>query len=225
MIIAMIPARMGSQRLKQKNLRLLNGVPLIVHAIRKAKQAGVFDQIWVNSEHEKFGELALQEEIFFHQRPAHLADNNATSEDFVYDFLTKHPCEYLVQVHSIAPLLTAEEVAGFATTFINSDYDVLLSVVNEQIECVYKEQPVNFTFNKKTNSQELTPIQRLTWCITGWRANTYLKACQAGQCATYSGIIGYYPVSRLSGHVIKTEEDLKLAEAYLSVNNLGIDQA
>ena len=58
MNIAMIPARMGSQRLKQKNLRTLAGLPLITHAIRKCKAAHVFDEIWVNSEHERFGEIA-----------------------------------------------------------------------------------------------------------------------------------------------------------------------
>ena len=36
MNIAMIPARMGSQRLKQKHLRELGGVPLITHAIHKS---------------------------------------------------------------------------------------------------------------------------------------------------------------------------------------------
>ncbi|MHA2123645.1 MAG: cytidylyltransferase domain-containing protein, partial [Promethearchaeota archaeon] len=53
----MIPARMGSQRLKQKNLQEINGIPLIVHAIRKSIAAHVFDEIWVNSEHPKFGEI------------------------------------------------------------------------------------------------------------------------------------------------------------------------
>jgi len=47
----MIPARMGSQRLKLKSLRDLGGVPLITRAIRKCMAAGVFGEIWVNSEH------------------------------------------------------------------------------------------------------------------------------------------------------------------------------
>ena len=51
--IAMIPARMGSQRLQKKNLAPLKGVPLIVHAIRKCREAGVFDRIIVNSEHPR----------------------------------------------------------------------------------------------------------------------------------------------------------------------------
>ena len=45
MKIAMIPARMGSQRLKRKNMRELHGVPLITLAIRKCLAAGVFDEV------------------------------------------------------------------------------------------------------------------------------------------------------------------------------------
>ena len=56
--IAMIPARMGSQRLPKKNLAPLDGVPLIVRAIRKCKAVGLFDEIWVNSEHPDFGAIA-----------------------------------------------------------------------------------------------------------------------------------------------------------------------
>ena len=158
-VLAMIPARMGSKRLKQKNLRELGGLPLITRAIRKCLAAGVFDEIWVNSEHPAFGEIAAQEGVRFHQRPAELASNTATSEQFVYEFLKAHPCDYLFQVHTIAPLLTAEQVAGFVQTMLDSDYDVLLSVVNEQIECAIDGKPINFTFDRKTNSQELTPVR------------------------------------------------------------------
>ena len=45
-IVAMIPARMGSKRIPKKNIRLLNGKPLIQYAIDAAKEADCFDEIW-----------------------------------------------------------------------------------------------------------------------------------------------------------------------------------
>jgi CMP-N-acetylneuraminic acid synthetase len=222
MNIAMIPARMGSQRLKQKNLRELGGIPLITRAIRKCIACGAFDEIWVNSEHPRFGEIAEEEGVLFHLRPPELANNVATSEQFVHQFLKGHACDYLFQVHTIAPLLTTREVVGFVQTMLSSDYDVLLSVVNEQIECAIDGKPINFTFDHKTNSQELTAVQRVTWSITGWRAATYVAAHEAGRCATYAGRVGFHPVSRLAGHIIKTEEDLRIAEALLAALDTDI---
>lgn len=220
MKIAMIPARMGSQRLKKKNLQVLKGDPLICHAIRKCKSAGVFDEIWVNSEHTDFEQIARQENVQFHRRPEELASNTATSEDFVYEFLKNHRCDILFQVHSIAPLLTAYEVKQFAEAMDREGYDAMLSVVIEQIECACKNQPINFNFSTKTNSQELDPIQRVTWSITAWKSDAYVSAYEAGKCATYSGKIGFFPINRLAGHIIKTQEDLDIAEALFSFREI-----
>jgi CMP-N-acetylneuraminic acid synthetase len=215
MNIAMIPARMGSQRLKQKNLREIGGLPMITRAIRKCKAAGVFDDIYVNSEHDAFGEIAQAEGVKFHKRPEALANNVATSEQFVHEFFTQHDCERVFQVHSIAPLLTAQQVREFVQFMISGNFDTLLSCTLEQIECAYEGQPVNFSFGEKTNSQELKPLQRITWSITGWRRGPYLQAFEAGKTATYSGSIGFFPIDRLGGLIIKTAEDLQMAEALL----------
>ncbi|MCH8844154.1 MAG: hypothetical protein IID61_14425 [SAR324 cluster bacterium] len=139
----MIPARMGSQRLKHKNLRLLGGIPLITRAIRKCKQANIFDEIWVNSEHSDFGNIASEEHVFFHKRPEELGNDTATHEQFVYEFLTKHSCEYLFQVHSIAPLLTSIEIVDFVNDMLTSGVDAMLSIVEEQIECAVRGKPVS----------------------------------------------------------------------------------
>jgi CMP-N-acetylneuraminic acid synthetase len=219
--IAMIPARMGSQRLPKKNLALLDGVPLIVHAIRKCYAAGLFDEVWVNSEHPDFGPIAEAEGARFHRRPEHLGDNHATSEQFVAEFLEAHPCEVVYQVHSIAPLLTADELRGFVAEMRSGRHDALMSVVEENLECVFRGEPVNFTFAEKTNSQDLTPVQRIVWAVTAWRRNRYLEAARTGACATYAGRIGYHPVGRMAGHVIKTQEDLDLAAAVLAARRTG----
>ena len=213
--LAMIPARMGSQRLARKNLRELGGVPLIVRAIRKCKASHRFNQIWVNSEHEDFGPIAESEGVHFHQRPKALGDNQVTSEQYIAEFLQKHDCDYFYQVHSIAPLLTIEDVRNFVDRMEASVYDCLLSTEEIQIECAYQNQPINFSFKSKTNSQELEPIQRVSWSITAWKRDVYLDAFNLGSCATYSGKVGFYPISRLAAHVIKTEVDLEFAEAAL----------
>jgi CMP-N-acetylneuraminic acid synthetase len=209
----MIPARLGSQRLKQKNLQLFNGLPLIVHAIRKCKSAQCFDEIWVNTESDAIGAYATQENVGYHKRPEALANNIATSEQFVAEFISKHPCSLLFQVHSIAPLLSIKDIRIFVDRMQNSDIDCMLSYEPTQIECAIDGSPVNFSFDKKTNSQDLTPIQRITWSITGWRTKSYIDAIENGMCATYNGKVGFHAVNRLAAHVIKTADDLRIAEA------------
>jgi len=215
--IAMIPARMGSQRLAKKNLRELDGVSLIVRAIRKCKKAGCFDEIWVNSEHTDFCPIAEAEGVKFHQRPEVLGNNSATSEEYIAEFLSLHPCDVIFQVHSIAPLLTVNDVKMFVAHMESASVDCLLSVEEIQIECAYQGNPVNFRYEEKINTQYLEPVQRISWSITAWRRDSYLSAVESGKCATYSGIVDFFPISRPAAHVIKTEADLKFAEALLPV--------
>jgi CMP-N-acetylneuraminic acid synthetase len=215
MILALIPARMGSQRLAKKNLRELGGVPLISRVIRKCKSAGVFHEVWVNSEHSDFGNIATSEGVHFHQRPQELGNDRATSEEYISEFLNKHECDWVVQVHSIAPLLSVCDIRQFVDFTKSSDADVVLSYESIQIECALGGVPINFKFSEKTNSQELEPVQRISWSITAWRRSSFLKAVDDSRCATYAGKVAFYPVSPLAGHVIKTEQDLKIAEALL----------
>ena len=88
-IIAMIPARMGSTRLRMKNLALIDGRPMIYYAIRAAKTSGVFNRIVVNSESTVFRKLAERYGADFYQRPPEFAKSSTRSSDMVYDFRVK----------------------------------------------------------------------------------------------------------------------------------------
>lgn len=213
--LAMIPARLGSQRLRKKNLAPLDGRPLIAHAIDKCRDAGCFDEVWVNTESDEIGAVAVQYGAKYHRRPEGLANNVATSEEFVAEFLEAHDCEAVFQVHSIAPLLTVRDIHEFVNAYDRSGKDVMLSCIEDQIEVAYQGQPVNFTFAEKTNSQDLHPSQRITWAITAWRRDTYIAAINAGKTATYAGRVGIHPVNPLAGHVIKRQLDLDVAASLL----------
>ncbi|RNC86062.1 MAG: cytidyltransferase [Balneola sp.] len=222
-ILAMIPARLGSQRLKQKNLRSINGKTLLQLAIEKCKNTKVFDEVWVNSESEIIGNVALENGAKFHKRPEELANNSATSEDFIYEFLKSNDCTHVVQVHSIAPLLSQKDIIDFVEKMMVSKANVFLSYEPIQIECAYKNTPINFTFDEKTNSQDLDLIQRISWSITGWLKDEYITNYEIGKCASYAGDVDFIPISKLASHVIKVEEDLKIAQALydLVVENGG----
>ncbi len=217
MIFSIIPARLGSQRLKRKNLLPLLGKPLIVHAIEKCKKIKSFDEIWVNSADIEFKPIALGLNVNFHERPAHLGENNATSEDFIFEFLQNHECDWIVQVHSIAPLLGVGELEEFVEILKTTNADVVLATEKIELECVLNGSPVNFQLNQKTNSQDLEAVQKITWAVSAWRRSTFIQAKKNGYCATYFGNILYVPLKRFSGHVIKTQLDFDVAEKLLPI--------
>ena len=59
-IVALIPARAGSKRAPGKNVRLLNGYPLLAYAIGAAQESGIFDDILVSSDSDETLEIAEQ---------------------------------------------------------------------------------------------------------------------------------------------------------------------
>jgi CMP-N,N'-diacetyllegionaminic acid synthase len=56
--VALIPARSGSERVRDKNIRPLAGHPLIAYAIAVARQAGVFDRVVCSTDSGKIAEVA-----------------------------------------------------------------------------------------------------------------------------------------------------------------------
>ena len=168
--VAMIPARFGSKRILKKNVRLLNGVPLISYIIRAAKEADCFDEIYVNSESKVIGKIAEEEGVKFYKRSKELASDGATNDHFTSDFLNNVDCEVVIQLLPTSPFITAEEIKEFTKTMTESEADTLISVSNQQIECVYQGQPINFAQKKiSPPSQELYPVQAYACGLMGWR--------------------------------------------------------
>ncbi len=58
--IALIPARGGSKRIQNKNIRLLGGHPLIAHSINAARDTGIYDRILVSTDNFEIAQVAKQ---------------------------------------------------------------------------------------------------------------------------------------------------------------------
>ena len=76
MLACIIPARSGSKRIKNKNIKSFMGKPIIAYSIEAAKAANIFDRIIISSDSEEIRDVSLQygaEAPFL--RPAELSDD------------------------------------------------------------------------------------------------------------------------------------------------------
>jgi len=74
-IVAVIPARGGSTRIKKKNLNLFRGKPLFAWAVDCARKTDIFSRIIVNSEDREILDVACDYGAEPYLRPVELADN------------------------------------------------------------------------------------------------------------------------------------------------------
>lgn len=86
--IAIITARSGSKGLKNKNVKILKGKPLIAYSIEAALNSKIFDSVMVSTDSEEYAKISLQygaEVPFF--RSAKLSSDYADSWDVILEVL------------------------------------------------------------------------------------------------------------------------------------------
>ena len=211
-IVAMIPARLGSQRIPKKNIRYFGEMPLLAHAIELAKKSDCFSEVWVNSESEVLGDLARQHEVHFHKRPEELSTNKATNQQFVLEFMQKHECDFLVMLNSTSPLLSEATVKRFCQFLREDKFESVMSTLEEQAESFYQDKPLNFSTERKINSQDLEPINKVVWAMTAWRRDSYMQDIEKGGAGIFHGRLSFFAIPKDESCDLDTEEDWRIAE-------------
>ncbi len=212
-IFAMIPARIGSKRLKKKNLALLNGKPLISYSISAAKKAKVFNKIIINSDSKKFKKFSKKYNVDFYLRPKKLGKSNIKSDEVVLDFLNKFSCDICVWVNPISPLQTGEEIKKIVNFFIKNKLNSLITVEDKKVHSIYKNKPINFRLNEKfKQTQDMIPIRQFVYSIMMWTKKSFIKSMKLRGNAILHKKIGYFSVGKNSSLIVKTKEDIELIE-------------
>lgn len=219
-IVAMIPCRLGSQRVPKKNLRLLAGKTLVQWVAAACRVAEVFDGIYINSEADIFEKLSRENGIQFYKRPEQLSSNSATNDDFAHDFMNNISCDVLVQVNPTSPFTSADDLRRFVQTFQERGYQTLHTVKEERIEGLFNGKPLNFDpIKQMPPSQSLIPVQLFTSSIMAWDVKKYRENMKKYGCAVYGGDgkIGYFTLKGISTLDIDNEFDFQFAEAFVNV--------
>ena len=82
-IMALVPARAGSKRVKEKNMRLLGGIPLIGHKIKAALKSEYINKIVVSTDSEKIRAIAEEYRVKVpFLRPPEISGDNSTELEF-----------------------------------------------------------------------------------------------------------------------------------------------
>jgi len=209
----MIPARIGSSRLKKKNLALLNGKPLISYSINAAIESSVFSKIVLNADDRIFKKIAERYGIDFYLRPEPLGSSDTKSDEVVADFMRKfNNFDVLVWVNPIDPFTTANEIREVVNLFQKEALDSLITSEIKQVHARYKDKPLNYDEKEIfALTQDLKPIQLFNYSVMMWNYETFMKDFERYGFAFFSGKSDLINLSS-KRIIIKTKQDLKMAE-------------
>ncbi|MBZ9610218.1 pseudaminic acid cytidylyltransferase [Rheinheimera maricola] len=134
MRIAVIPARGGSKRIPNKNIKLFCGKPIIAYSIAAAHESGLFDKIIVSTDSENIADVAIQygAQVPF-LRPAELADDYASARVAVHhtrEMLERQglTISYTCCIYATAPFVQAASIVDGFNKLANSEKKYCFSV-------------------------------------------------------------------------------------------------
>lgn len=132
--LAIIPARSGSKGLKDKNIKMLQEMPLMAYSIEAAKKAGIFSHIIVSTDSKKYAQIA---EKYGAEVPFLRSNENASDESSSWDVVKEVLCEYqkkgvsfdtFTLLQPTSPLRTAMDIRNAYSIFVEKSAIAVVSV-------------------------------------------------------------------------------------------------
>jgi len=135
-VLCTICARGGSKGVKNKNIKEINGKPLIAYTIEQAKESGLFEHIVLSTDSEAIANIVKEygAEVFF-KRSAKMASDTAGKLDVIRDAFVRSEehynttFDYLIDLDATAPLRNVEDVRNSFKQFIANNNDNLITAM------------------------------------------------------------------------------------------------
>ena len=161
-VIALIPARGGSKSIPQKNIRMLNGKPLLHWTLGAACAAELIDAVYVATDDQRIADCVA---AFGHPkaraiaRSPETATDTASSESVLLEFARQQEAEHIVMIQATSPLLQSTDLDGGLRHYFSQQADSLLSVVRQkrflwETDARGQAQPLNYVPARRPRRQE-----------------------------------------------------------------------
>lgn len=229
--VAFIPARQGSVRLPGKNIKLLNGIPLIAYSIRSAMDSGLFKEIIVSTDSQEIAQISRHwGASVIALRPKEFSSSTSTDIEWLLhavEHLTVFPqaqIECIAILRPTNPLRTAKTLSNAMHSFKQNTWaDSLRAMeitqvhpgkmwrVNGVMEATpYLNQTNELvpTHNRPTQSLEQLWIQNASLEITR------LSSVLASKSISGKKVMGYQ-MPDFEGFDLNTPLDWMLLEALI----------
>lgn len=217
-IVGIIPARGGSKGIPRKNMRLMNGRPLISYAIENALASKFIDDVVVSSDSDEILSFARQiEGVSALDRGTDLAQDAVTLDPVIYDAVVRREEEagvrydVVVTLQPTSPLLTVETLDAALAEFERSSSDSMISVVNAPHLAWKREKGKTVPdYEERLNRQQLPPRYLETGAFLISRRNCVTEGSRLGSSVTV------FEVPDIEATDIDTRQDWVVCESLLS---------
>lgn len=228
-ILAVIPARSGSKSVPHKNIREMNGKPMLAYSIEHAKKSRFINRIIVSTDSREYADIGEKygAEIPF-LRPLKYAEDDSTDYDVFYHLLSElksregYSPDVVVQLRPTYPVRNPKDIDNMIQMLLdNADTDSVRSIAPAK-EIPYKMwkmdekskqlAPVLTEIEESYNMprQKLPKVYYQNACIDVFCTDTVMVR----HSMTGKKILGYVMEKNYD---IDTEEEFRKAETYLRI--------
>ena len=147
-VLAIVPARKGSKRLRLKNLRIFRGKPLFYWPLSLSEKSKYIDNIVFTTDSESMYSKARKNfKIIDYNRPKNLAKSETLASDVIIDVLKKisYKFDYFIYLQPTSPLRTIRDIDSSLKMILKKKGNTLISVTEN------KKKPNGMIYISKTD--------------------------------------------------------------------------
>lgn len=168
MNIVFIPVRGGSKSIPLKNIKLLNGKPLVYWTASAAQNSKYVDKIVIATDSDEIKNVVLNfgfSKLEVYDRNSENAQDTSSTESVILEYILKsnlRPDDKFILIQATSPLLKSEHIDEMFETYKNSNADSIFSAVREKqfhwIETSNGVKPVNYDYQNRPRRQDFQGI-------------------------------------------------------------------
>lgn len=169
-LVAVVPVRQGSERVKNKNFKAFGGANLLELKLAKLKQVPGVDAIVVNTDSDLAIEIADRFGVGHFRREPFYASSACINSDHWRNLAETTEADYVMHTLCTSPLIALETYAKVVEAFrlhvSSGEYDSVNTVRSVKKFLWMDGKPINYAIGQSPNSQNLPDVVSLTFGIS-----------------------------------------------------------